>query len=134
MDTGKWIKSQRIQMLQSYNLSSYKMKIFLIVVFLSSSLGKYSVSLTVIIFPLFLGLPTAPTSPLLIMTPTVSHNNSLVCQGIEIVSCDVALVNWISITSSDSILLPTGDILELEFSLESYNGRSLGKYLSSSNS
>ena len=55
------------------------------------------------------------------MTPTISHNNSLVCQGIEIISCDVALVNWISITSSDNIMLPTGEVLNFDFTLEPYH-------------
>ena len=60
------------------------------------------------------GQLTVPATPLLILTSAVSHNNSPVCQGSEIVSCKVAFVNWDSITSFESILLPTGDILEFD--------------------
>merc|ERR1712215_419153 len=88
--------------------------------------AKQKMKLTVLLLANFLvnssnGQPIKPAGPLLILTPSVSLNTSYVCKGIEIVSCDVALVNWTSINTFNSIILPTGEILDFNYTVENGN-------------
>ena len=57
---------------------------------------------------------TLPVSPLLSLMPSASLSTPKPCIGAEIVTCTVAWVNWDSLDTNSSILLPTGDILEFE--------------------
>merc|ERR1712215_302158 len=88
--------------------------------------AKQKMKLTVLLLANFLvnssnGQPIKPAGPLLILTPSVTLNTSYVCKGIEIVSCDVALVNWTSINTFNSIILPTGEILDFDYTVENGN-------------
>ena len=74
---------------------------------------------------LFLVLGYHPL-PLLTLTPTVSHNSSLVCHGSDILSCDVALVNWNTINNFEDILVPTGEVLHFDFTMESLGNSKFG--------
>merc|ERR1712215_235667 len=88
--------------------------------------AKQKMKLTVLLLANFLvnssnGQPIKPAGPLLILTPSVTLKTSYVCKGIEIVSCDVALVNWTSINTFNSIILPTGEILDFDYTVENGN-------------
>merc|ERR1712215_13765 len=88
--------------------------------------AKQKMKLTVLLLANFLvnssnGQPIKPAGPLLILTPSVTLNTSYVCKRIEIVSCDVALVNWTSINTFNSIILPTGEILDFDYTVENGN-------------
>ena len=53
------------------------------------------------------------------MNPNSELDTSLTCQGPEVVTCDVALVNWNVVNNKENIILPTGDVLMYKFVLES---------------
>ena len=52
-----------------------------------------------------------PLSPLLTLTPSLPL--PLTCQSPEILTCTVAMVNWDSIITNNTIVLPTGAILTM---------------------
>jgi hypothetical protein len=54
-----------------------------------------------------------PASPLLSLLPSSSPPPSA-CAGAEILTCTQATVNWSSLQTNTSIILPTGDILQIE--------------------
>jgi len=84
-----------------------------IVLFLSTVYGHHPATLL-----------THPV-PLLTLCPRLSVNNSLVCQGREIVSCEVALVNWDTINNFENIILPTGEALHIDSGNELVGDRTL---------
>ena len=53
------------------------------------------------------------------MNPNSELDTSLTCQGPEVVTCDVARVNWNVVNNKENIILPTGDVLMYKFVLES---------------
>ena len=53
------------------------------------------------------------------MTPDSELDTSHTCQGPEVVTCDVARVNWDVVNNKENIILPTGDVLMYNFVLES---------------
>ena len=55
---------------------------------------------------------------LLEMTPDYDQDTRITCQGPEVVTCDIARVNWDVIHDKENIILPTGDLLLYRFTLE----------------
>ena len=53
------------------------------------------------------------------MIPDSELDTSHTCQGPEVVTCDLARVNWDVVHNKENIILPTGDILMYNFVLES---------------
>ena len=60
-------------------------------------------------------------SDLLELTPDLDQHTELACRGAEVVTCNVARVNWEVIMKKENILLPTGDLLVFRFVLRQYN-------------
>ena len=57
-------------------------------------------------------------SDLLEMTPDYDQDTRLTCEGPEVVTCDIARVNWEVIQNKENIILPNGILLLYRFSLE----------------
>ena len=75
-------------------------------------------------FNIFLsGFPGSEVSgsDLLEMTPELDQDTGLACGGAEVVTCNVARVNWEVVMKKENILLPTGDLLMFRFVLRQYN-------------
>ena len=60
-------------------------------------------------------------SDLLELRPDLDQDKELACRGAEVVTCNVAKVNWEVIMKKENILLPTGDLLVFRFVLQQYN-------------
>ena len=48
---------------------------------------------------------------LISLTPDTSLDTQDTCQGPEVVTCDVARINWSVVKNRENIILPDGDIL-----------------------
>ena len=75
-------------------------------------------------FNIFLsGFPGSELSgtDLLELTPDLDEETELACRGPEVITCNVARVNWEVIMKKENILLPTGDLLMFRFVLKQQN-------------
>ena len=55
------------------------------------------------------------------LTPELDEETELACRGPEVITCNVARVNWEVIMKKENILLPTGDLLMFRFVLKQQN-------------
>ena len=58
---------------------------------------------------------------LLELTPDLDEETELACRGPEVITCNVARVNWEVIMKKENIVLPTGDLLMFRFVLKQHN-------------
>merc|ERR1719270_2559796 len=60
---------------------------------------------------------------LLSLTPDTALDTQDTCQGPEVVTCDVARINWRVVEDRENIILPDGDILMFKFMLQSVHSQ-----------
>ena len=58
---------------------------------------------------------------LLDLNPSLDHDTDTACTGPEVITCNVATVNWEVIMKKENIVLPTGDLLVFRFVLQQLN-------------